>query len=103
MNNPVWNAVYRLLSRAGLDSLKNDPESLLKEAGKVMDEAVVQIDPIQSWRAPRIKLESGELALFVAVTEHSGNRLNSPRDVTLIYRVGDLSLEMLTVWEVMES
>ena len=101
--DPVWAGIYRLMCRAELDSLTEDPESLLREAGKVMNIAVELIEMVQSWRGMKIQLEEEESALAVVVVEHSGNRLSSPREVKMIFRLGNLSSAMLAVWEVMES
>ncbi|KKK49888.1 hypothetical protein LCGC14_3130530 [marine sediment metagenome] len=101
--DPVWAGIYRLMCRAELDSLTEDPESLLREAGKVMNIAVELIEMVQSWRGMKIQLEEEESGLAVVVVEHSGNRLSSPREVKMIFRLGNLSSAMLAVWEVMES
>jgi hypothetical protein len=102
--DPTWIDLYRRLASAELESLIHDPEAFLKKAGEIMDSVTRGPGPIQSWRSMRMKLDGDDdLILSVQVTEHSGNRLNSPREVRMVFTVGDLSSEMLTVRDVMDS
>jgi hypothetical protein len=103
MSDPIWTDLYRTLASSELESLTNDPEALLKKANEVMDSVTRSPGPIQGYRSLRMGIEDDELILSVQVTEHSGSRLSSPREVKMVFAVGDLSSEMLTVRDVMDS
>lgn len=106
MIDSMWFSLYRRFARAELGAFEKEPEGLLKKVGEILDGAChppVGMDTsMQSWRAMKLTLEDDGLTLSFQVSEFAG-RLNSPREVTMVFLVGNLSSSMLAVWEVMET
>jgi hypothetical protein len=108
MTDPVWAYLFRRLSLANLAPMVHEPQLLLMAATNAMNEAIRSSDSLTGWRSLRLSLDEdpqfpGVLVLSVSVTEHSGTRLSSPREVWMVFDVESLSAEMATVRDVMET
>jgi len=105
MNDPVRVDLFRRLSLANLESWRNDPSRLLMKAAQAMNEAVRSSEFLTGYRSLHLFVDdwTDELVLTVQVTEHSGTRLRSPREVRMEFKVSELVADMVTVRDVMDS